>query len=122
MKRKNNAFIRRKAECYRLEVYVPLTHLEALKTALFASGAGCLGKYEHCCWVSTGRGQFRALPGAHPYIGTPGESADEVVEEAKIEVLCPAHCLRSVLQALRNAHPYETPAFQYWAVETGMVE
>lgn len=35
---------------YKLSVYVPETHLESLKKALFEGGAGVLGNYEHACW------------------------------------------------------------------------
>ena len=34
----------------------------------------------------------------------------------KIETLCAAANLRAVIAAMREAHPYETPAFQFWPV------
>ena len=39
---------------YKLCVYVPESHLEAVKTALFQAGAGKIGDYDSCCWHSLG--------------------------------------------------------------------
>jgi len=52
---------------YKLEVYVPLTHAEELKTALFDAGAGRIGNYDCCCWQSVGTGQFRPLAGSNAF-------------------------------------------------------
>ncbi len=102
-------------EFFRLEVYVPETHLEQLKAALFAAGAGELGKYDCCAFQSRGRGQFRPLPGARPFLGNIGQI--EQVEEWKIELVLPKERLAAAIAALKTAHPYETPAYQYWAVQ-----
>lgn len=102
-------------QCYKLEIYVPATHAEALKTALAAAGAGKLGNYDSCFWECAGTGQFRPLPGSNPFLGTAG--AVEKVAEHKLETLVEAAKLQAVLAALKLAHPYETPAFQYWPVQ-----
>lgn len=99
----------------RLDVYVPESHLEVVKNALFEAGAGTIGNYDRCCFAFPGRGQFRPLPGATPFLGTVGGT--EQVPEWKIEVICPEEKIRTVIAALRKAHPYETPAFQHWPVE-----
>lgn len=99
----------------RIDVYVPETHVEAVKTAMFSAGAGALGLYECCCFQLAGTGQFRPLAGARPFLGAPDRL--EKVREWKLEMLCPAEKIRPVIAALRKAHPYETPAFQHWAVE-----
>ena len=31
-------------------------------------------------------------------------------------MVCEEACLAAVLQALLRAHPYETPAYEYWAI------
>ena len=92
-----------------LVFYVPLTHAEKVKEAVFAAGAGRLGNYECCSWETKGVGQFRPLQGASAFIGSVGEL--ERVEEAKVELYCPENMIDSVIQALKSAHPYETPAF-----------
>ena len=100
---------------FRLDVYVPLSHLESVKNALLNAGAGSLGNYDSCCWVCRGKGQFRPLPGADPFAGSVQQL--EQMEEWKIELIFPENQKTDVLKALKQSHPYETPAFQYWAVE-----
>ncbi len=97
---------------FKLCFYVPQTHLEAVKQAVFAAGAGRQGDYEQCCWQSTGEGQFRPLAGADPFIGAVGEL--ERVVEYKVELLCPEHCISDVVAALKDSHPYEEPAFDIY--------
>ena len=99
----------------KLEVYVPAMHAEALKTALFTAGAGKIGNYDCCCYQTSGTGQFRPLEGSRAFIGECGKV--EKVEEIKIELLCPAEKITEIITALKKAHPYETPAFQYWTVK-----
>lgn len=100
---------------YKLETYVPETHAEALKAALAAAGAGKLGNYDSCFWECAGTGQFRPLPGSRPFLGETG--VVEHVAERKLEMLVEAASLKAVLAALKAAHPYETPAYQYWPVQ-----
>ena len=83
---------------YKLVVFVPLSHLEQVKAALFAAGAGAQGAYEACAWTVQGTGQFRPQAGASPYLGTPGQL--EQVKEARLEVLVDHDRLAAVLQAL----------------------
>lgn len=99
---------------FRLDVYVPETHVESVKQALFEAGAGRLGAYDSCCWQTEGVGQFRPLDGAKPFLGEPGRV--ERVKEWKLELVVEETALEAVLTALRRAHPYETPAYQYWPV------
>jgi len=99
---------------YRLDVYVPASHVDAVKAALFSEGAGSLGNYDSCCFSVDGAGQFRPLRGAQPYLGATG--ALEVVPEVKVEVIIPEVRLPAALKAMLKAHPYEMPAFQYWGV------
>jgi hypothetical protein len=103
------------AKNFRLEFYVPATHVEVVKNAVFAAGAGTIGNYDCCCWQTLGTGQFRPLSGSNPFIGRQDEIED--VEEYKVEILCAGKDLPAALAALRAAHPYETPAYQYWPVE-----
>ncbi|WP_319446367.1 MULTISPECIES: Nif3-like dinuclear metal center hexameric protein [unclassified Mycobacterium] len=90
-------------------VYVPHEHADAVREALFAAGAGHVGDYSHCCWSTDGTGQFLPHAGANPAIGSVG--AVERVPEQRIELVAPTRLRAEVLAALRNAHPYEEPAF-----------
>lgn len=99
---------------YKVCVYIPEEALEAVKTAMFAAGAGKIGNYENCCWQCLGEGQFRPLPGSNPSQGE--VDALETLVEFKVEMVCEANALQQVIDALRESHPYEEPAFQYWQV------
>ena len=100
---------------FKIEIYVPATHAEPLRAAIAAAGAGRLGNYDSCIWSTAGTGQFRPLAGSRPFLGT--EGAVETVAETKLEMIVERPLLDAVLKALRAAHPYETPAFQYWPVQ-----
>ena len=93
----------------KLVFFVPQTHLEHVKTALFEVGAGRMGDYEHCCWQTLGAGQFKPMPGATPFIGQRGQL--ERVSEYRVELVCDDACIKEAVKALRHAHPYEEPAF-----------
>lgn len=100
---------------YKLTVYVPDSHLQSLKQALFAAGAGRLGDYAQCCWQVKGIGQFCALTGAAPFIGQIGQL--EQVEEWRVEMVLLACYRRAVVEALLQHHPYQTPAFDLIKIE-----
>ncbi len=95
-------------DLYKIEFYVPESHLEAVKTAMFAAGAGRVGDYDSCAWQTRGQGQFRPLDGASPYLGQKG--AVEAVTEYKVEMVCGAEQAAAVLAAMKQAHPYEEVA------------
>lgn len=99
----------------RIDIYVPETHAEQVKDAVFEAGGGGIGNYDRCCFQIMGIGQFRPLDGANPFLGSAGKV--EYVAECKLEVICPDEKIQSVIAAIRKAHPYETPAFQHWIVE-----
>ena len=101
-----------------LAFYVPVANCESVKTALFAAGAGRIGAYDACCWQTAGRGQFRALAGSQPTIGV--QDVVQTVAEMKVEMLCAADCMAAVSDALHQAHPYETPAYYWCAVQTSL--
>lgn len=92
-----------------LVVYVPESHLEEVKQAMFNAGAGRIGNYDSCCWQTKGTGQYRPLPGSDPYQGETGKL--EKAEEWKVELVCAPDLVPEVVTAMRKAHPYETPAF-----------
>ncbi|WP_375057087.1 NGG1p interacting factor NIF3 [Zobellella sp. DQSA1] len=97
---------------YKLVFFVPESHLEPVKAAVFATGAGKIGDYDQCCFETRGQGQFRPLAGASPFIGQAG--ALEKVAEVRVELVCEDHLIRAAVAALRAAHPYEEPAFDAW--------
>ncbi|MGX5699263.1 NGG1p interacting factor NIF3 [Acinetobacter kookii] len=95
----------------KLIYYVPESHLESTKTAVFEAGAGGIGNYKHCAWQVLGTGQFKPLKGADPFIGEVGEL--EQVEEWRVETIVPEDQASNVTKALKASHPYEEPAFEF---------
>ncbi|THB66631.1 MAG: NGG1p interacting factor NIF3 [Gammaproteobacteria bacterium] len=101
---------------YQLVVYIPETHLEAVKTAIFNAGGGRYQNYDMCCWQTCGSGQFRPLDGSKPFIGETEKL--EQVTEWRVEMICKEELLEDVIAALKESHPYEEPAFSYWLINT----
>ncbi|WP_280549679.1 NGG1p interacting factor NIF3 [Halomonas sp. 11-S5] len=100
---------------YKLAFFVPVADAEAVKEAVFATGAGRIGDYEACCFQTRGTGQFRPLEGANPHIGRVGDL--EQVEELKVELVCEDALIAEAVAALKTAHPYEEPAYDAWKLE-----
>ena len=94
---------------YKIELYVPESHLAAVKTAMFEAGAGRVGNYDCCAWQTIGEGQFRPLDGSTPFLGNQGQI--ETVIEYKLELVCEELYLEAVIAALKQAHPYEEVAY-----------
>ncbi len=94
---------------YHISFYVPETHAEEVKEGMFTAGAGKIGTYDRCSFEIRGTGQFRPLPGSSPFLGTTGEV--ERVVELKIEMVCEEYALAATIAALKQHHPYETPAY-----------
>lgn len=100
---------------YKMCYFVPATHVENTKQALFDAGAGRIGDYDSCAWQCLGRGQFRPLEGSDPFLGNTGEV--EAVDEYKVELVCEDDLIRDALAALKRAHPYEEPAYEIYRLE-----
>lgn len=99
---------------YKFIGYIPETHLECVKTALFNAGAGQLGDYSHCSWQVLGLGQFKPLKGANPAIGEIDKI--EYVSEWRVETVVPDERLSAVVAAYKQAHPYEVPAYEVYVM------
>lgn len=102
---------------YKLCFFVPASHLESVKTALFDLGAGRLGNYDCCAWQVAGKGQFRPLAGSSPFIGQ--KDTVEIIDEYRVEMIVSDDILKPVLAALVKTHPYEQPAYEFWQVNVG---
>jgi hypothetical protein len=96
----------------KLVVFVPREALDAVRDAVFAAGAGRIGNYERCSWYTDGTGTFLGGKGSKPALGEAGR--EERVAEYRLETVFPADRLDEVVAALREAHPYEEPAFDVY--------
>jgi len=95
---------------YQITFYVPESHLEVVKDAMFEAGAGKMGNYSHCAWEVLGQGQFMPLKGSDAFVGEINKL--EKIAEYKVEMVCEYHIVRVVIEALKKSHPYEEPAYQ----------
>jgi hypothetical protein len=84
---------------YKLAFFVPASHVEQVKSAVFAAGAGRIGAYDHCSWQVLGQGQFRPLDGSQPFIGQTGQV--ESVEEWKVELVVADELIHAAVTALK---------------------
>ena len=96
----------------KLVVFVPPESLGAVRDALLAAGAGRIGEYERCSWYTEGTGTFHGGEGSDPTIGERGR--EERVPELRLETVYPTEREDDVVRALRQAHPYEEPAFDVY--------
>ncbi|MDR1653584.1 MAG: Nif3-like dinuclear metal center hexameric protein [Prevotellaceae bacterium] len=105
----------RKQSLLKLVTYVPTHHAEQVRNALFAAGAGRIGKYDACSYNSEGYGTFCASEGAKPFVGKIGEVHYE--NEVRVETVLPFYLRSAVEAALLKAHPYQEVAYDVYLLE-----
>lgn len=96
-----------KFTCCKLEIFIPESHLSALRKALQSVDAGHIGNYDSCMSYSPVTSCWRPLPGSTPFIGSCNEISTET--ELKVEVTCLTARVRETLAAVKKVHPYEEP-------------
>lgn len=93
----------------KLVTFVPTAQAGVVREALFAAGAGQIGKYSECSFNVSGEGTFKGTEATQPFVGKPGQAHTE--KEERIEVILPAVQQKAVVSALLKAHPYEEVAY-----------
>jgi hypothetical protein len=86
-------------------VYAPQDAERTVRDAMAEAGAGRIGAYDGCAFVGDGLGHFTPRAGAEP-AAAPSEDG---VAEVRIEMIAPRAAAARVLEAAREAHPYEEP-------------
>jgi len=99
----------------RLITFAPVDKAEDVRNAVFAAGAGHIGKYSECSFNSEGTGTFKAGEDADPYVGEIGKRHHE--KEAKIEIVYPFYLEEQVVKALIDNHPYEEVAYDIFTMD-----
>jgi dinuclear metal center YbgI/SA1388 family protein len=99
----------------KLVVFVPDTHADAVRNAMFQAGGGWIGQYSHCSFNSEGTGTFMPREGTDPFIGSQGKL--EHVKETRVETVVTQSVERKVVQAMIKAHPYEEVAYDIYPLE-----
>lgn len=100
---------------YKLIFFVPESHLEKVKEALFFAGLGEDAQYSHTCWQTAGQMQFIPKPGSHPARGQIGQIYFS--QDYRVEMICKKKLLRKAVKILVNVHPYDQPAYEIYKVE-----
>lgn len=98
----------------KIVVFVPHSHAEQVRAALFSAGAGAISDYDECSYNLEGTGTFRANESANPFVGERGERHSE--PETRIEVIVPRHIATKVIAAALAVHPYEEVAFDRYPI------
>ena len=96
----------------KLAVFIPDTHVEAVRQAVSKAGAGHIGNYSHCTFQAAGTGTFLPLAGTAPYLGEQGKL--EYVSEYRLETIMPEPIVKQVVAAMLAAHPYEEVAYDLY--------
>lgn len=100
---------------YKLAVFVPENAIDNVAEAVFKAGAGKIGEYTDCSYRTAGRGTFKGSDKSNPKIGNRGVL--ETVNEIKLEVVVNSWYLNKVIRAMIEAHPYEEPAYDIYALK-----
>ena len=97
----------------KLFVFVPDQEgvINAVLAAAADAGAGRIGSYSACAFVTKGMGNWKPEEGAHPAIGEVGKMSRE--PEVRIEMVCPREKAAAVRRAVRAVHPYEEPEIDF---------
>lgn len=97
---------------YKLVVFIPDTHVDLVRDAITAAGAGWIGNYSDCTFSTHGTGTFKASDNCKPFIGKPGVL--EKASEIKLETVVKENQIDRVVRAMLKAHPYEEVAYDVY--------
>jgi dinuclear metal center YbgI/SA1388 family protein len=104
----------------KLVTYIPESHLDKVKNAIFEAGAGVIGNYDQCGFSTTGTGSFRGNEATKPFIGDRGKVHFE--NETRFETVLYSHLRDNVIKALLSTHPYEEVAYDIYTLENKNVD
>ena len=110
----NRSVLIPKSNLKKLSTFCPPAEVETLKSALFETGAGAIGKYSECSFTTQGSGTYKPNEGANPSEGEVGKRSN--AEETKIEVIFPAYLEATLVNNLKAAHSYEEVAYDIYSL------
>ncbi len=96
----------------KIVTFVPVADADKVRNALGGAGAGQIGEYSFCSYSVVGKGRFVPSDKASPHIGEANKL--EAAGEERIEVICGRTKAKTVIEAMRQAHPYEEVAFDIY--------
>ncbi|MBI5008059.1 MAG: Nif3-like dinuclear metal center hexameric protein [Bacteroidia bacterium] len=104
----------------KLVTYVPGDHIDSVRSAVFEAGAGVIGNYDSCGFVSPGSGTFRGNETTNPFVGEKGILHTE--PEMRFETVLLSHLKEKVIRALLSSHPYEEVAYDIYSLDNNNVD
>ncbi|MFH0842599.1 MAG: Nif3-like dinuclear metal center hexameric protein [Bacteroidota bacterium] len=99
----------------KLVTFIPESHLDKVRDAIFSAGAGVTGNYDQCSFTVQGTGSFRGNANTKPFAGKKGELSLE--KEIRFETIMFSHLKNNVVRALLENHPYEEAAYDIYPLE-----
>ncbi len=96
----------------KIVTFVPADSAEQVANAMSDAGAGRIGNYEQCSFRSDGTGTFMGNNNTKPARGK--KLRREQIEEVRLEMILKRRDTEKILQALRQSHPYEEPAYDMY--------
>ncbi len=99
----------------KIVVFVPESHSEIVRNAMFEAGAGHIGNYNNCSFNLSGTGSFKANENANPYVGERGKTHFE--KEQRIEMIYPAYIEKKLISKILESHPYEEVAYDIYKLD-----
>lgn len=92
---------------YKVFVFAPKDKkiIRTIIDAAAKAGAGRIGKYNKCAFVTEGIGTWEADIDAHPHLGEVGKLQN--IEEVKIEMQCSDDDVKEVVRAIKKVHLHE---------------
>ncbi|PLX10403.1 MAG: Nif3-like dinuclear metal center hexameric protein [Marinilabiliales bacterium] len=112
---KDISVLKPQGELKKLVVFVPHNQAENVRNAMFDAGAGHIGNYDSCSYNLEGKGSFRALENANPYVGKKGGVHFE--GETRIETVFPEYLTSKIVREMISAHPYEEVAYDIYKLD-----
>ncbi len=105
----------RNGDLQKLAIFVPNAYAEHVRNAIFERGAGAIGNYSECSFNVSGEGTFKAGKGSHPFVGERGKR--HIEPETKIECIVTRNIAGKIIEAAREAHPYEEMAYDIFTLD-----
>jgi dinuclear metal center YbgI/SA1388 family protein len=105
------------AKLDKIVVFVPKASLWQVQEAMWQAGAGHIGNYDECSFITEGIGTFRGNELSDPAIGTP--MVREQVGEYRLETVAERWKTSRIIRAMVEAHPYEEVAYDVYPLSTG---
>src|SRR5262245_36224402 len=97
---------------FKIVVFVPDSDLARVSDAMLSAGAGNVGQYTECSFRGLGTGTFFGSDHSNPTVGQKGRR--EEATEWRLEAVCGVADISQVVQAIRQSHSYEEPAFDVY--------